>query len=476
MATGCLAPYSQSVDPLCTQVQAFLDRHLPVRERRLLVAVSGGLDSMVLLHALRQLATRRPLRLIVAHFDHQLRGAASRLDARWVERSARRLGLACVAGAGDVAGHAKSQGISLEMAARDLRYRFLSAAAARYHASFIATAHHADDQVELFFLRLLRGSGGEGLAGMKPSAALPGDPERRLLRPFLAVRRAELEAWAKQKRLAHREDASNACLDILRNRIRHVVLPELKHAGGASVISNILRSLHLIETETEFVRQSAEGWLERLSAPGFEDLHPAIQRQVVRSQLARQGVLAPFEMVEAMRLSAGSVVTAPLGSRWVRRPEGRVQRVADPGVLDFNLEFQDVALGSVRGSIEFGGRRVAWRFRRKLTTPWPVKPTAGVEIFDAGSVGPHVRLRYWRPGDRFQPSGIHSPRKLQDLLVNQKIPAVVRRRLLVAESALDGQLFWVEGLRISELHKVRAGSERFLVWSWSDVEGQPDAS
>ena len=150
---------------------------------RVLVAVSGGVDSMVLLRVLQTLASERGWRLVAAHFNHRLRGAASDGDARFVERAARKLGLECVVESGDVRALARKRGWSVEMAARELRHEFLARTAKRLGIGTVALAHHADDQVELFFLRLLRGAGG-GLAGMKWQSASPADKSVAMIRPL----------------------------------------------------------------------------------------------------------------------------------------------------------------------------------------------------------------------------------------------------------------------------------------------------
>ncbi|HXC99166.1 MAG TPA: tRNA lysidine(34) synthetase TilS, partial [Verrucomicrobiae bacterium] len=151
-----------------------------------LIAVSGGLDSMVLLHLLARLTPAHHWRLAVAHFNHQLRGRSSHADQHLVEQTAKKLGLPFVAGRADVRAFASRRGESIEMAARELRHKFLAKTALRRKIRVIALAHHADDQVELFFLRLLRGAGVEGLAGMKWRNPSPANSRITLARPLLA--------------------------------------------------------------------------------------------------------------------------------------------------------------------------------------------------------------------------------------------------------------------------------------------------
>src|SRR5207247_1622394 len=149
-------------------------------------------------------------------------------DERLVERTARRLGVPFATGRGDVKAYAKAHGLSIEMAARTLRHEFLARTALEKNIRTVALAHHADDQVELFFVRLLRGSGVEGLAGMKWTAPSPSQPKVKLVRPLLGCSRAQIESFARQAKIDFREDQTNRSLDFFRNRVRRELLPMLR--------------------------------------------------------------------------------------------------------------------------------------------------------------------------------------------------------------------------------------------------------
>ena len=230
---------------------------------KILVAVSGGLDSMVLLHVLARLAKAHQWKLVVAHFNHQLRGRSSAADERLVKRTATRLRLKFHAGRGDVKSLSQTNGVSIEMAARELRHAFLAKTARQARCRVIATAHHADDQVELFFLRLLRGAGGEGLAGMKWKADSPADRRLRLVRPLLNVDKAALAEYAKCVGIAFREDASNRSADILRNRVRLELLPLLRRRFNPAVDKSISRLMEIVSAEAEVVTALSEKWLAK---------------------------------------------------------------------------------------------------------------------------------------------------------------------------------------------------------------------
>ncbi|HEU0037668.1 MAG TPA: tRNA lysidine(34) synthetase TilS, partial [Verrucomicrobiae bacterium] len=233
--------------------QSVRDRKLFRRGERILVAVSGGLDSMVLLHLLRPLAARNHWKLFVAHFNHQLRGRSSEADARLVGKTAATLDLPFSVGAGPVRALALERAESIEMVARELRHKFLARTATRLRIRRVALAHHADDQVELFFLRLLRGAGGEGIAGMKWQSPSPANPKLQLVRPLLDVSRADLEQFAQQNKIRFREDASNASRDFLRNRIRHELLPGLRDRFQPALNQTVLRLMKIVGAEAQFV-------------------------------------------------------------------------------------------------------------------------------------------------------------------------------------------------------------------------------
>jgi tRNA(Ile)-lysidine synthase len=460
------------VDPLCEQVRSVVQAHLQAKKPRLLVAVSGGLDSMVLLHVLHRLSEALPLEMAVAHFDHQLRGRASARDAEFVRRSAQKLGLRVFLGSGDVRARAASCGVSIEMAARDLRYAFLAQVAAEEGLPEVVTAHHADDQVELFFIRLLRGAGGDGLSGMSVSSSFPERPKLRLFRPLLGCYRRDLVAWGRSQRVKFREDRSNRSPIFLRNRIRHQLIPTLHAVQGEDPTPNLLRSMELIEAETASVTESARAWLGKPPgrATDFPRLDVALQRQVIRLQLLEQHESVTYTLVESLRREPGQVITAPGGTRWQRATDGRISRVQVSPSLDFRPSEACVRIAGKQGAIVFAERNLEWELRSRLSLAWIRRSKPGVEVFDADLVGSEICLRHWRPGDRFRPLGLRASSKLQDLFINAKIPAAERRQRLVAESVTASELFWVEGLRVSHTFQVTAGTRRFLVWRWDTLE------
>ena len=439
--------------------QSVAGRCLIKRQATVAVAVSGGVDSMVLLHLLHGLSATHGGRLVVAHFNHQLRGRSSDADERLVRRAAAELGLRCRTGRGDVRAVAKREGISIEMAARRLRHEFLAGAARAAGARVIALAHHAEDQVELFFLRLLRGAGSDGLAGMRWSNPSPVDARVTLVRPLLEVSKAALEEFARSEGIRWREDATNRATDVLRNRVRHELLPLLAKNYQPALGKVVLRTMALLGAEAECVEDLAQAWRKK---PGdFAALPEAVQRRVVLGQLLELGLAGEFESIEWLRLHPGEVLTMAGASIW-RDAAGKVHRRAERARV-FDESTTSVSLTGKRGRGCFGGIEFRWEIRAaRGKRPAPV---ALGECFDADAVGEEIVLRHWRAGDRFEPIGLGQPAKLQDLFTNAKVSAPERRRRIVAARA-SGEVWWVEGLRIGEPCKVTSQTNRWLIWRW----------
>ncbi|HEY0549723.1 MAG TPA: tRNA lysidine(34) synthetase TilS, partial [Verrucomicrobiae bacterium] len=290
--------------------QAIARHHLLADDETVVVGTSGGVDSMVLLHVLRTLCANRRWRIVVAHFNHQLRGKDADADERFVMNAAKKLRLPFAMERRDVKAFARASGLSLEMAARKLRHEFLARTAEAAGSRYIALAHHADDQVELFFVRLLRGSGAQGLGGMKWKAPCPAAREATLVRPLLDESKTVLVEFARAHRVRFREDATNRSADILRNRIRHKLLPLLRRDYQRAIDTAVLRSMELISDESDFLSAEAGRWLKNRSRSSFDALHAALQRRIVQAGLLAHGVVPQFEHIEHLRMNPNRWLTA----------------------------------------------------------------------------------------------------------------------------------------------------------------------
>ncbi|MBN1558133.1 MAG: tRNA lysidine(34) synthetase TilS [Lentisphaerae bacterium] len=439
---------------------------LPAPGARVLLAVSGGSDSTAMLLAFRGLARRRKLDLAAAHLNHRIRGREADADAAWVRALCRRLDIPCVVGRADVPRLARRRTLSLETAARAARYRFLARTARRLGADCVATAHTADDQAETVLLRLARGAGPAGLAGIPrdtvidPAYAGRGRPVR-LIRPLLDLSRASLQAYLERRRAAWREDAGNRDPGPLRNRVRHTVLPLLADTLNPRVREALCRTADLIRAEDDWLNRAAAETL-RACAPDPATLDvatlnaqpAALRRRVVRLWLAARGVPADrvgFDLVDRLlRLAAqgrGSRAVPLPGGGAARRRYGAlsVDRAAPPGPFRAAVRIP----GETR--LPGPGLRITAAFgpgavRSKRGAPGPLPARAALNRTALGRR--RLTVRAWKPGDRMRPHGLHGSRKLQDIFTDAKIPADRRARLPVFECA--GEIVWVPGGRVAE--------------------------
>ena len=433
--------------PMLSKIQPALARLLSPGES-LLVGVSGGADSVALLDVL----VAGGWRPHVCHLNHQLRGADSDADAEFVRQLAARHELACTIESRKVA--------SDEDAARRARHEFFTSVAARTGINKLALAHTADDQVETFLLRLLRGAGVPGLVGIWPERRIG---ELRVIRPLLGARREEVLEYLRERGLTWREDASNADTRFTRNRVRHELLPLLEREFNPAIRDVLLRTAEILRDEDfyllhhvaqSFYMASCHGDAVNLKA--LASYPAAIQRRVLRLWLGAEDEVGPrfsFEQIEAVRQLAIS--------------ESPSAEVSLPGDVVVYREY-DVLRKASRQDLE------------PIRGQWPLNvegETAiqelGVRLiigevgeqFDADALGTGVFVRTWENGDRFQPLGMMQEKKLQDFFVDEKVPRHRRGRVPLL-CAADGRIAWVLGHRIAEPFKVTGRTRRVLRMSF----------
>ena len=478
-------PHTNLIDLVAQVEKKIRSRRLLRINQPVLVAVSGGMDSMVLLDVLVRLSSGQGWKLSVAHLNHKLRGRSSDADERSVRAASLKSKLPYYAEKADVRALARRKRISLEMAAREVRHQFLSRVAVENKIRTIALAHHGDDQLELFFLRLLRGAGSEGLSGMTPMSVSPADHRVQMVRPLLDFPKSALADYARKHAIRFREDHTNLSLDFQRNRIRQELLPLLKQKYQPGLAATISRVAEILTAESTFVGEVASGWLkfhqrkgkapskQRLRSaphPSFDQLSVAVQRRCLVLQLIQHGTPPHFNLIEQLRLepgrriNLGHVEENALG-HWVKRdPRGMLQfgsSRSDRPLFRDGMAIVDLKKNE---AVVFNAIKLRWT-NTKLKAGTTPKRIKGQEIFDADKVTSPIILRHWRIGDRYQPIGMGSAVKLQDVFVNQKVPKAQRHEILIATTSA-GEIFWVEDQRISERFKLSQSTKRCLQWHW----------
>ncbi|MDD5132170.1 MAG: tRNA lysidine(34) synthetase TilS [bacterium] len=408
---------------LVKQVEAFIEKQdLLKKGDRILVAVSGGIDSVVLLRVLRILSPKYHWDIQLAHFNHSLRGRAADRDAAFVRELAVTQALPFYVQKQNVRKYAREKGLSIEEAARSLRYEFLEKIAQDINADKIAIAHNANDQAETVLLFLLRGAGKTGLAGMPVTRG-------KIVRPLLSSWRKDIETFARRNKLLFRTDVSNLQTDYLRNRIRLKLLPELAEKYNPQIYQHLWHISSLEREEDRFLQQlairAAAKCLEQ--KPGVTVLYnkrfgklPAwLQRRLVR-----RIALLSYEQVEKIRdlargKSPNKLLT--LGNKlWCRREYDKLIFSTRPGIKRTHqaIRWPLVVPGMIR--IPGLGLEIAAR-KYKKTAGFRVTKGRRLTCLDADAISGHLYIRTRQPGDRFQPYGLNGTKKLKDYFIEQKI-------------------------------------------------------
>lgn len=448
-------------------------------DQPILVGVSGGPDSLCLLDNLLQLG----LAVIAAHFDHQLRQESAQ-DAETVRQIAEALGVPFVLGRQDVAHFAAVERLSLEEAARRLRYRFLFDQARQRQAQAVAVAHTADDQVETVLMHLLRGAGLNGLAGMRYRTLLPDwDPSIPLVRPLLDTWREDTLSYCRERGFVPVMDPSNQETVFFRNRVRHEVIPYLETLNPRAR-QNIWRAAHLLDGDAQVVQAVVEpAWLACLveQQPGavalrldaLQAMATGMLRAVLRRGIAQ--CLPGLRDINAAAVErAAQYVRSPVGGKvelgrglYAFAEAGRLWIAGDaplPALLDWPQLDEDEIILPVPGEVTLPSGwtlACAWVEREAIPDFSGQLDLRWEAWLDAGSLPERLCLRRPRPGDRFQPLGMqgHS-QKLSDFWVNEKLPRRARTAwpLLVANDSI----LWVPGFRPAHPFRITPATRRAL--------------
>jgi len=460
---------------------------------RLLLAVSGGVDSCVLLDLFERIKNEWSLQLAVGHVNHQLRGNESNEDEAFVKALAEKLGIPFWVERVETATHARMQKLSLEVAARELRYRALKKICENLQARAIVTAHTLDDQAETILDHILRGCGLAGLRGMASCSELllqsPSNSRLEvcatILRPLLPFTRAELEIYARSRQLQWREDRTNADTQFRRNRIRHDLLPLLKTRFNPQIAQSLERLASIAASAEIYFRAEAEARLSEvvkvrrpdkiiLDLELFWKYFSIIQSNVIRAvirRLADQPVEPTFvETSRILALLQKSDRTPVPGKRFIWRRQIEVSIDHDGAVFQKQKtsgkqQKTSREAASFSAEVNIGARcripntGMALLIERKeLPRDWREQVNPNSQFVDAEKAPGKLRVRFPRPGDRFAPlradddaGNGRGTKKLSDFFTDLKVP---RHRRPVAPILEGGDIIWICGYRIDNRFKI----------------------
>jgi tRNA(Ile)-lysidine synthase len=458
---------------LLEQVRRTIDRyHLLNKGDRLIVGVSAGVDSMVLLRLLTAFRQEFDLSLIVAHVNHGLRPKESEGEAELVKKESERLGLTFEYGLFDVKELKKAGGLSLQDAARRIRFHFFNLLLQRHGAAKIALGHNADDQVETLFLRLMRGSGLGGLKGMLPIR------EGKVIRPLLEVWRREIESFAEEMKIPYLLDSSNLKENYLRNRLRLTLIPLIEREYQTNFKKIVLKTSAILREENDCLEKGAEEAYQKIVQEekdtlsfrfsSYQSLHPAIQRRVLRKMCEKiyssrmnmestEGIKIDRLYKKLFSVHPSFILELPQGGSLEKRYDlvtMKKERVKP--VLPFEVEL----ISPGRTYIEEIGQEVVIEEISKNDKIENSYRLSNRVFLDFQSLQFPLRIRNFRPGDRFKPLGVKGTQKLKEFFIDHKIPRFERTRIPLL---ISGEMIvWVIGYRIDERVKVTEKTQRVL--------------
>ncbi len=431
-----------------------------------LVAVSGGADSISLLYLLFSLKEELKLGpLYVAHLNHLIRRNEAQIDQKYVENIAKNLGLLCISESADVEAHAAREKLSIEDAGRRLRYAFYAETAKKVGANRIALGHTADDMVETFLMRLLRGAGLKGLTGIPPVRG-------NIIRPLIKVWRREIDNYIATLKLVPRIDHTNYESKYLRNRVRLKLIPQLK-IYNLNIKEILLQTVLLLtedylymeaktrEALLEIIVKEKEGSLE-LEAQKLRELEPPIVGHLIRTAIEMvKGNLAEltFSHIHSIIKNLDS------SERWELHLPDMLYVIGNRNNLIITKEQpKEPEKVSFHYNLEVPGSIVIEEAKVKITSKilddLSVGESQNTALLDFEETGKELVVRSRKEGDRFFPLGMKGAKKIQDFFVDQKVPASERDLVPIVEA--QERIIWVAPFRIDERNKVTKKTKKVV--------------
>lgn len=455
------------------EVEKFLKRVAYIEPGyKLVAAVSGGVDSVVMLDALFILSEKLGFELFIAHYNHNLRGESSQNDVKFVEQKASNYGLQFFSSEGNVKQFSEKNDLSIEAAARTLRYNFYERTARTIEADYVATAHNADDSAETFLLNLIRGTGLTGLAGIPPVRPLVKNVQ--MIRPLMAFSKDEIKKYAEIRALKWSEDETNAVLEFTRNKIRLDLIPKLKQEYNPQIVDSIIRTSRLIEGADDLIKDIVKRNLQSLVAEGGNDRFTIKTNILQTFTQFMQGELLQAALQKYFRIMPASMKTIDrlidlLDSEpgAICEITGQIYALRDRNTMIFakksNLENVNANINAP-GEYRFGKYRIV--ISEVNAKPKEFEKSKYIEYIDADEAGKEFELRNWKQGDAFKPLGADGRMKISDFLINEKVSLIDKNKILVVTNKND--IIWVVGMRLDDRFKITQKTKK--IWKVESIK------
>lgn len=435
---------------------------------KVLVAFSGGPDSLALLYVLLELRDKYELSIHVAHLNHMLRGEESERDEHRAEEVCKKLGLPYTIARENV-DSLRKKGESLEESARRVRYQFLTTTAQKVKAPKVAVGHTRDDLVETVLMRIIRGTGEEGLAGIPGTRELA--PDIKIIRPLLEVNRKEIEEYLRRKDIEPTKDSSNLNTDVFRNRVRHQLIPYLQKYNP-QVKESLFRLAKTFRQNEEYFQHEIISILQRIALPSSGGLRINVKELLSYPEFLQYRVLR--EAIKKVGHDLKDIGSIHLEEIYKIIRSRKANLVYDlPHRLEVCKEYNYLKISPQKTRklvryqycLNLGEELFIPEIQRSLCINWGKLSQTNygdprVVFMDADKVRFPLTVRNRRVGDCFHPLGLKGRKKLKDFFIDEKIPLGERERIPLLISGKD--IVWVVGYRISDLVKISTHTERVL--------------
>lgn len=470
-------------DILLKTVKNDIHRHkLFAKGEGLVLGVSGGADSVCLLSVLKELQREYALRLTAVHVNHGLRGEESDRDQCFVEELCRLWEVTLKVFQADIAELSRKHGTTLEEAGREVRYSFFNQVLEETKANSIAVAHNREDQAETVMLNLLRGTGLDGLCGMR-------FVQGKVIRPLLNVSRAQIVQYLSDRSISFRTDSSNLSNDYTRNKVRNVLFPAIQDLFGIHPVNPILKLSKLLQEDRDYLDEAAEkAFLSalitdsndvELSIEKLKTFPPALSKRIIRRGWEKiKGSRKNLEQVHVEQIM--NLCNNGHTGKKIQLPEGVAARVSyDRLILSKQRE---KVQNPFSYKVEREGKTLVQEVKGLLSAeilpgpeaferygpPDKIKENSLLQLFDLDRLEGEITVRSRKDGDRIRPHGLGGEKKLKDFFIDQKVPQETRSRIPLLTR--DNRVVWIVGMRTSDDFRARNDTRNVWVLSWSDYK------